>query len=74
MLKRLLKKYNIKGKETYYIGDRFSDINYAHIVKMNSVAIYNKCSWSSKKILLKEKPDYLISSWDDLKFILENKI
>lgn len=71
MLKKLLKKYNIKGKETFYIGDRFSDINYAHFVKMNSIAIYNKCSWSSKKILLKEKPDYLISNWDDLKFILE---
>lgn len=72
MLRKLLKKYNLNSKETFYIGDRFSDIDYARLVKMNSIAIYNKCSWSSKKVLLKEKPDYLISNWDDLKFILEN--
>lgn len=71
ILKKLLRKYRIRGEETFYIGDRFSDINYARIVKMNSIAIYNECSWSSKKILLKEKPDYLITNWNELKCLLE---
>lgn len=67
LLKKLLIKYHINSRKVFYIGDRFSDIDYAHKSKMIAVAIHNKCSWSTKAEILKENPDFIIKNFDDLK-------
>jgi phosphoglycolate phosphatase len=71
ILKKLFRRYNIKPKETLYVGDRFSDINYAHKAHCHAVAIHNKCAWSTKKEILAENPDYIISDFKDLKELVE---
>ncbi len=71
LLKRLLKKYNIQKKDTIYVGDRFSDISYAHRAHMHAVAIHNKCAWSTLSEITKEDPDYLIHDFNGLKELIE---
>lgn len=70
-LRYLAKKYEIDGHKAMYIGDRFSDIVYAHRAKFVSVAIHNKCAWSSKKEILAENPDYIIHDFEDLKELVK---
>ena len=65
-MKKLIKKYKIRPKHCFYIGDRFSDIDHAHRAHVIAVAIHNQCSWSTKKEILAEKPDYIISDFKDL--------
>ena len=73
LLKSLLKKYHLNSKNVFYIGDRFSDVDYAHESKMKAVAIHNECSWSTRAEILKEKPDYIIKDFEDLKkLVLKN--
>jgi phosphoglycolate phosphatase-like HAD superfamily hydrolase len=71
ILRKLFRKYNVKPKEVLYVGDRFSDIDYAHKAHCYAVGIYNKCSWSTKTEILKEKPDFMIKNFEDLKKLVE---
>tara|TARA_Y100000310_G_scaffold94081_1_gene91711 strand:+ start:6461 stop:7105 length:645 start_codon:yes stop_codon:yes gene_type:complete len=75
-LKKLFKKFKIKPSEALYIGDRFSDIEYARKAGCVAVAIHNKCSWSDLKTIKKEKPDYIVKDFVDLKKLINslNKI
>ncbi|VVB79314.1 Pyrophosphatase PpaX [uncultured archaeon] len=71
LMKKLFKKMNIKPYEAIYIGDRFSDVRYAKSAGCWAVAIHNKCSWSSRKLILKEKPDFIIKDFNGLKRVVE---
>jgi len=71
ILKKLFKKYNIRAKDVIYVGDRFTDIEYAHKAHCIAVATHNKCAWSTKKQILDERPDYIISNFKELKEIVE---
>ena len=75
-IKHILKKFNIKRKEAMYIGDRFSDVDFAKKAGVLSVSIHNNCSWSGLKEVLNEKPDFIIHDFYDLKELVEkfNKI
>ena len=72
ILKKLFKKYKIHPKESVYIGDRFSDIEYARSAGCYAIAIHNKCSWSNKKQIIAEKPDFIIKDFYSLKKVLKN--
>lgn len=67
LLKKLFKKMKIKPNEAIYIGDRFSDVNYAKEAGCISIAMYNKCSWSNLKAIKKENPNYIIKDFRELK-------
>jgi len=71
LLKKLFKKYKIKPSEAMYVGDRFSDIEFARKAGCISVAIHNKCAWSSLKELIKEKPDYIVRDFRGLKKVVD---
>lgn len=71
ILRKLFKKYKIKPHQAMYIGDRFSDVDYARSTGCISVAIHNKCSWSNLSDVLKEKPDFIISDFEGLKKVVE---
>jgi phosphoglycolate phosphatase-like HAD superfamily hydrolase len=71
LLLELFNKYKIRPVEAMYIGDRFSDVDYARKAGCYAVAIHNKCSWSTKAEVLKEKPDFLINDFSDLKRIVD---
>jgi phosphoglycolate phosphatase-like HAD superfamily hydrolase len=70
MLKKLFKKMKIKPYEAMYIGDRFSDIKFAKDAGFYSVAIHNKCSWSSLETIKKEKPNFIVKDFTELKKIV----
>ncbi len=72
MLKKLFKKMKIKPSEAIYIGDRFSDIEYAREAGCVAIAIHNKCSWSNLATIKKEKPDYIIKDFRGLKKIVSS--
>lgn len=71
MLKKLFKEYGVGARECIYIGDRFSDVEYARKAGCIAIAIYNSKSWSSKKELLGERPDFIISDFYGLKKVLK---
>ena len=71
LMKKLFKKYKLKSREVIYVGDRFSDIQYAKKAGCWAVAIHNKYSWSSKKLILAEKPDFVIKDFAGLKKVVE---
>ena len=70
MLEKLFKKMKIKPSEAIYVGDRFSDIEYAREAGCIAVAIHNRCAWSDLKTIKKEKPDYIIKNFYGLKKII----
>lgn len=70
MLKSLFKKMKIKPNEAIYVGDRFSDVRYSKKAGCFSVAINNKCSWSSLSLIKKEKPDFIIKDFRGLKKVI----
>jgi phosphoglycolate phosphatase-like HAD superfamily hydrolase len=72
VMKKLFKKFKINGKDVMYVGDRFSDMDYAHRAEMIAVAIHNDCSWSSLKEMIAEDPDFIIHDFDGLKELYEN--
>ena len=71
LLKKLFRKYKIKPSQAVFIGDRFSDIEYARKAGCIAIAIHNKCSWSTKTDILKEKPDFIIKDFRGLGRVLE---
>lgn len=70
ILKRLFRKMGIAASEAVYVGDRFSDIEFAQEAGCVAVAIYNKCSWSTLKEIEKEKPDFVVRDFRELRKIL----
>jgi len=70
MLVRLFKKYKIKPHEAVYVGDRFSDIEFARAAGCYAIAINNKCAWSTLTTIKKEKPDYIIKNFTELKKVV----
>ena len=66
MLEKLFRKYKIKPHELIYVGDRFSDVDYAREAGCYVIAIHNKCSWSTLAMIKKEKPDYVIEDFSKL--------
>ena len=71
ILKKLLRLFHLRGNRTIFVGDRFSDITFAHRAKMIGVAIHNKCAWSSLKKVMKEDPDYIIEDFEGLKDLIK---
>lgn len=69
-LKMLFRKHKISGKEAVYIGDRYSDIRFAKKAGCHSIAIHNKCSWSTLKEVKKEKPEFIINNFLELEEVL----
>lgn len=67
-----LKLHGIRPWECFYVGDRVADINLAKKIGCHSVIISGKCSWNSKKELMKAKPDFIIPDLIFLKRIVHN--
>jgi len=65
-IKKYIKEHNLKKKDVYYIADRAADVKAARKTGCQSIIILGKCAWDSRKKILKEKPDFLIDSIEDL--------
>jgi phosphoglycolate phosphatase-like HAD superfamily hydrolase len=72
MLEKLFRKIGIRASEAMYVGDRFSDVEFARDAGCVAVAIHNKCAWSSLAVIKKEKPDYIIRDFRELKKIVDS--
>ncbi len=70
MLEKLFRKYKIKASEAVYVGDRFSDVEFAREAGCVAVAIHNKCSWSSLAKMKKEKPDFIVKDFYELRKVV----
>jgi len=71
ILRKVFRKMGIKPSEVIYVGDRFSDVEFARDAGCVAVAIHNKCAWSSLALIKKERPDYIIKDFKGLKKIVE---
>jgi len=71
LLKKLFRKYKIKPNQAVYIGDRYSDIEYARKAGCWAVSIHNKCSWSNLKEIKAQKPDFIIQDFSELNSIIK---
>jgi len=69
-IKEYLKDKKIKNKDAYYIGDRVADVLLAKNIGCKSSIAAGKCSWDSRKEILKAEPDFVVSSLSDIKKIL----
>ena len=70
LLKKLFRKFGVKPSEAVYVGDRFSDVEFARKAGCVAVAIHNKCSWSSLSVIKKEKPDFIVKDFYGLKKVV----
>jgi len=70
LLKKLFKKFGIKPLEAVYVGDRFSDVEFARKAGCVAVGIHNKCSWSSLVKIKKEGPGFIIRDFYGLKKVV----
>ena len=71
VLERLFRKMGIEASEAVYVGDRFSDVEFARKAGCVAVAICNRCSWSTLEELKKEKPDYVVRDFRGLRRIIK---
>ncbi|MCD4771004.1 HAD family hydrolase [archaeon] len=60
MMSALFKKMKLKPCEVIYVGDRFSDIEFAREAGCVAVAIHNKCSFSTLDRIKEEEPDFIV--------------
>lgn len=68
MIKRILRIYNLKPESIIYIGDEVRDIEAA---KKANVAVIAVCwGYNSKRILKKQKPDFLVDKPEDIMKVL----
>ncbi len=65
-IKKLLKRGNYKKNQVIFIGDRYTDVENGEKAGIITVAVSNKYSWSSKKDLLNQSPDFLILKIEDV--------
>ncbi len=70
-IKKYIKDNNLKKENCYYIGDVIPDIKIARKVGCKSIVIAGKCAWDSRAELLKEGPDFIVSSLKDLKKVVK---
>ena len=70
MLERLFRKMGIKASEAMYVGDRFSDVEFARDAGCVAVAIHNKCAWSSLVEIKREKPDFIVNDFYELRKVV----
>jgi phosphoglycolate phosphatase-like HAD superfamily hydrolase len=71
ILRKLFRKYKVKASEAIYVGDRFSDVDYAREAGCVAIAIHNKCSWSTLAKIKKEKPGFIVRDFYGLKRVLK---
>jgi phosphoglycolate phosphatase-like HAD superfamily hydrolase len=70
-IKKYLKEKNIKKNEAVYIGDTIKDIEVARNAGIKIISISQDISWNSRKELLKNNPDYIISDFKELEDIIK---
>ena len=70
-IKMYLKIHGLRPYECFYVGDRVADINLAKKIGCHSIVISGKCSWNSKKELLKAKPEFIVPDLREVKRIVE---
>jgi len=66
-----LKINGLRAWECFYIGDRVADVKLAKKIGLHSIIISGKCSWDSKKELMKAKPEFIIPDLRDVRRIAE---
>lgn len=71
IIKQFIKKNNIPTAQTFYIGDESRDIEAAHKSSIKSIAV--TWGFNTEKLLLKEKPDFIINRPEDLLNIIKLK-
>ena len=71
ILRRLFEEMRISPREAIYVGDRFSDIKFARKIGCIAIAIHNKCSFSTLEEIKREKPNFIVKNFYELKKILE---
>lgn len=70
--REIIKKYKVKPEEIVYVGDRPVDTALAKFVGCYSVILTHKASWSSKKDIENSKPDYIATSLNDLRKVINH--
>ena len=71
MLRILFKRMGIEPVEAVYVGDRFSDVEFARKAGCVAVAVHNKCSFSTLEKIEKEGPDYIVRDFYGLRKVLK---
>lgn len=70
MIKKLIKKYNLEVDEVIYVGDKDIDVDVARGVGCYSIIISGKAAWSSRKAIIKKKPDYILTDLGKLERVI----
>lgn len=69
-LKSVMRKDGLKPDEVIYVGDRPVDVKIAKNLGVHSVVVSNKASWSPRRDVAKEKPEFIIKSLAELKKVV----
>lgn len=69
-IKNYLREKKIDKKNCFYIGDRAADVKLARKVGCKMISVSGKCSWDSRKEIMKQKPDFIIDDLDEVKDVI----
>ena len=70
MIEKLRKKYRLDADEIIYVGDKDVDVDVARSVGCYSIIIAGKSAWSSRKHIIKKKPDYVVTDLGKLSVVV----
>jgi len=69
-IKKYLKVEGILPNRCIYVGDRVADIELSKKVGCYSIIIAGKCAWDAISEIKKNKPDFIIHDFNEIKRIL----
>ena len=70
-IKNYLRNNKVDKKNCFYIGDRAADVRLAKKAGIKSIIVTGKCSWDSRKEVLKQNPDFVVGDIKNLSEIFE---
>jgi phosphoglycolate phosphatase-like HAD superfamily hydrolase len=63
-IRRLIKTYGLKRKETFYVGDETRDIQAARLSRIKVISV--AWGFNTKAALMRRKPNYIVDKPEDL--------
>lgn len=63
-LRQVLRSFNLKPKDVYFIADTYNDINYGKKIGLKTLAVL--WGFHKKKILSKGRPDFIIKNYKEI--------
>lgn len=71
-LKKILRRFNFKPSNAYFISDTYNDIKWGKEVGLKNIAVL--WGFHNRKTLARAKPDFMVKNYKEILKIIENSL